>query len=119
MKLIDKAELDKLLQGDESLLADLAIMFAQYFPDTRSRMRLAIADRDPTALQESAHQLKSRLAYFGATTLNAIAAELEVRGRDNDLQGVEPELDTLLFGCCDLMVELNELTGLSLSISDA
>lgn len=116
--LIDQDELNNVIQGDEALLAELATMFAQYMPDMQSRLRLAVADHDVSALQENAHQLKSRLAYFGATTLREAAGDLESSESASSIHEIGGRVEQLLVGCRDLIGELNNLTGLSLRLDE-
>ncbi len=118
MTLIDQEILDGILQGDDELLADLATIFAQHMPDIETRINVAFADGDASGVYENAHQLKSRLGYFGATSLQAIALELETMSRENQLQSCEASIQQLLVGCRDLILELNQLTGLSLSMDE-
>ena len=116
--LIDQDELNNIIQGDEDLLAELTTMFVQYLPDMQSRLRLAVADRNVSSLQENAHQLKSRLAYFGATTLREIASELESSDANIPMQDIGGRIELLLAGCSDLVGELNDLTGLALRVDE-
>ena len=118
MQIIDKEALDDFIQGDHELLGDLASMFTQYLPDMQARMCLAITDRDASALRESAHQMKARLGYFQAASLQEIAAQLEKQAQAGELDAASQTLRRLLDGCQRLLGELRVYTGLSLNTCD-
>ncbi len=58
-------------------------------------MRDAVANVDPEALWQAAHNLKSSSATLGATELAALCKELEHRGRERRLEGVVELLQAL------------------------
>ena len=87
MQLIDKDALDDFIQGDEELLADLATMFTQHLPDMEARLRVAIDDGDAPRCVSRLTNSRVVLGYFSAPGCKALAAELEERGRDDDLTG--------------------------------
>lgn len=111
---INHRSIKELLQNDQYLLADLATMFARSTPDHVARMRLALTERKPKLLEETAHVVKSRMSYFAATELHAIAASLEQDGRSGNLEKSREKLEQLLVGLEELLTELGELTNLPL-----
>ena len=111
---INHTSINELLQNDQNLLADLATMFARSAPDHVARLRLAVAERNSKLLEETAHLVKSRLSYFAATELHAIAASLEQDGRSGNLEASPAKLEQLLLGFDELLAELRQLTDLPL-----
>jgi histidine phosphotransfer protein HptB len=60
-----------------------------FFEDTNTQMtqmKNALATNDAETFRRAAHSLKSNAATFGATDLSALARELEMLGRDNNLE---------------------------------
>jgi histidine phosphotransfer protein HptB len=60
-----------------------------FFEDTNTQMtqmKNALASNDAETFRRAAHSLKSNAATFGATDLSALARELEMLGRDNNLE---------------------------------
>ncbi len=56
-------------------------------------MRQAAQSGDAPALRLAAHSLKSNSADFGAMALNALCKQLEMMGKDNQLDGALPLID--------------------------
>ena len=98
MSLIKLEALERFIQGDEELLADLSTLFVQYYPDIEARLNLAIDNGDGESLRETAHQLKSRLGYFQAPVLVDCACRLETCGKTGDLDDADAILKTLFDG---------------------
>jgi signal transduction histidine kinase/CheY-like chemotaxis protein/HPt (histidine-containing phosphotransfer) domain-containing protein len=66
---------------------ELITGFLEDAPQLLAQMRVAIAAGDAPALRLSAHSLKSNAADFGATHLAALCRELEMKGKNADLDG--------------------------------
>jgi len=102
--------------GDDDLLADLAIMFVQLLPDLESRIQFGIENNDAQEVESAAHQLKSRVSYFGAADLRDCAGKLELAARNGDSQTFL-SIQTQLFADVEKLIEeLRVLTNLSLEI---
>jgi HPt (histidine-containing phosphotransfer) domain-containing protein len=117
MKHINRAALVTLMDGDDQLLAQLASMFAQTLSDCEARLRLAVDESNALSLRDTAHQLKSRLAYFQAEELHTLALRLERKGLANELTHASALVDELFLGIRELLNELRELTRLPLNVS--
>ena len=113
---IDKTSLDQFVEGDDELLAELASAFVKYLPDMEARLRFAVGDSDPSALQEAAHQIKSRLGYFFAASLQEAAYQLETCGRQCEMQNSADLLNDLLQGIHEMLDELRQFTKLQLQV---
>ncbi len=93
---LDTAALDNLREtvgGDEEFLAELVETFLEDAPQMLVDMRQAVESGDAPGLRLAAHSLKSNSADFGAMSLNALCKELEIMGKDNQLDGALPLID--------------------------
>ena len=118
MALVDQEALTQMTGGCDEMLADLATLFVQLLPDSEARLRLALENQDRNEIGMLAHQLRSRVAYFGATELSEVAVKIEHRLQDACLIGVGESCEELLAGIEELLVELRTMTGLPLETAD-
>ena len=77
------------VDGDESLLADLAKLFIEESPKMLAAVRQAVSSKDPERLQRAAHSLKGAVATFAAQNACEAALRLERLGRAGDLADAE------------------------------
>lgn len=66
-------------------ISELVHAFLEDAPVQITQMRLALTASDVEAFRRAAHTLKSNAATFGAAELSALARELEMLGRENNL----------------------------------
>ncbi len=88
-QIVDEAALLARVDGDRRLLKTVIGLFWADAPEALERIRRAIADHDPRALQHAAHALKGSAANFAALPAVAGARELETMGREGRLEGAE------------------------------
>ena len=67
--------------GDTDLLEQLAELFLQRYPAMMDTIRAALADRDPTAVEQAAHALKGTAGNLCASEVVLYAGQLEAFGR--------------------------------------
>ncbi len=82
-----------------------------FFEDANTQMQemnSALASNDVETFRRAAHSLKSNAATFGATDLSALARELEMLGRDNNL-AVGNRLEVLKEAFEQVKIQLSEL----------
>jgi HPt (histidine-containing phosphotransfer) domain-containing protein len=82
-----------------------------FFEDANTQMlemSSALASKDAETFRRAAHSLKSNAATFGATDLAALARELEILGRDNNLE-VGSRLEVIKEAFEQVKIQLNEL----------
>ena len=108
----DLKELLERLDGDESFLCELLVMFRE---DTRlnlEKSRKAMAERDFEILTRAAHTLKGMLRNLSMSAAGETAAALETASRENrqdkskelleklekELEGILPEVEAQLAG---------------------
>ena len=72
--------------GDRQLLAELAGMFEEEYPQLLDGVRTGLRTADGNAVNRAAHQLKGLLAQFGADRARNAAHMVESAGRAGDLK---------------------------------
>jgi histidine phosphotransfer protein HptB len=86
MSVIDKATFEELKQiSGADFINELIDAFLDDAPNMISQMETAVANQDSVSFRRNAHSLKSNANTFGATDLGALARELEMMGRENNL----------------------------------
>jgi HPt (histidine-containing phosphotransfer) domain-containing protein len=109
MTAIDKATFEELKQisgGD--FINELIDAFLDDAPKMIRAMETALAARDAESFRRNAHSLKSNANTFGATELAGLAKELEMKGREGDLD-IGNRLEVLKETFQDVIQELEEL----------
>src|SRR5215211_9444422 len=100
MPVIDKATFEELKQmSGADFINELIDAFLDDAPNMISQMQTAIMSKDVESFRRNAHSLKSNANTFGATELGALAKELEMMGRENNLEvGNRLEVLNEMFG---------------------
>lgn len=86
MPVIDRTTFDELKQmsgGD--FINELIDAFLEEAPIMISHMHSALQTQDVETFRRNAHSLKSNANTFGAVELGTLARELEMMGRENNL----------------------------------
>jgi HPt (histidine-containing phosphotransfer) domain-containing protein len=90
--------LDKALErcaGDQEFLNEMLTEFLDLATRQLSQIREATARRDPAVLQDVAHSLKGAAATLAAGPLAAAALELELLGKNSQLEHAEKAVSSL------------------------
>ncbi|NOT54561.1 MAG: PAS domain S-box protein [Deltaproteobacteria bacterium] len=85
--------------GDETLLAELAGIFLEEYPQIIENVRIAVGNKDAESLVYYAHALKGSVGNFVAVDTQNAARRLEQMGREGDIADapqVLSELETAL-----------------------
>ena len=100
MSVIDKSTFEELKQmSGADFINELIDAFLEDAPHMIQNMRSALAVKDVESFRRNAHSLKSNAHTFGAAELGALARELELMGRENNLEvGDRLEILTQSFG---------------------
>jgi HPt (histidine-containing phosphotransfer) domain-containing protein len=86
MPVIDKATFDELKQmSGEDFINELIDAFLDDAPNMIQNMQSALDSKDVESFRRNAHSMKSNANTFGATELGALAKELEMMGKENNL----------------------------------
>lgn len=108
----DLKELMERLDGDESFLRELLVMFREDVRVNLEKSRKAMAERDFVLLTRTAHTLKGMLKNLSMGAAGETAAALETASRENrqdqskelleklmkELEGILPEVEAQLAG---------------------
>jgi len=97
------------VQGDKELFFELLDIFISDFPPKRQSLKEAIANKDYTAVEHVSHFLKGSCSNISAGSLRVIFHELEKKGKNNDLQGLEECLNDIDQKFEELMTCIGEL----------
>ncbi|UCD75013.1 MAG: response regulator [Phycisphaerales bacterium] len=110
MVVFDRAAALAHLDHDHELLADLARLFLEQWPEQLGTMRRLLADGDWPALRQAAHTLKGELASFHARIALEAALAVEAAA-DDDPAAAEAALNSLEQAVRKLMPELSSPGG--------
>lgn len=92
----------------EDFISELIDAFLDDAVTQMDEMKSAIAANDAEGFRRAAHSLKSNAATFGAGELNALARELEMMGREKNLN-IGNKLEVLKEAFELVKVQLNQL----------
>ena len=86
MPVINKATFEELKElSGADFINELIDAFVEDAPNMIQSMQDALDTKDTESFRRNAHSLKSNANTFGATELGALAKELELMGRENNL----------------------------------
>jgi len=86
MPVIDQAAFEELKQiSGEDFINELIDAFLDDAPNMMQNMQSALDSKDVESFRRNAHSMKSNAGTFGATELGALAKELELMAKENDL----------------------------------
>ena len=86
MHAIDRVTFDELKQmSGADLINELIDAFLEDAPYMIQNMQTAVTAGDVESFRRNAHSLKSNAYTFGATELGMLAKELELMGKENNL----------------------------------
>ena len=103
-----KLALDR-VDGDASLLADLAQIFLDECPRMLGAIQEAVQRRDAAAIERAAHSLKGSVSTFAAKDAVDAALKLEIIGRDARIEVAETAAASALHEVARLRTALQEL----------
>jgi histidine phosphotransfer protein HptB len=87
MPVINKATFEELKElSGADFINELIDAFVEDAPNMIQSMQDALDTKDTESFRRNAHSLKSNANTFGATELGALAKELELMGRENNLE---------------------------------
>lgn len=89
-------------------IGELVQAFLEDAPSQIAQMQSALIGQDTESFRRAAHTLKSNAATFGATDLSGLARELEMLGREKNLE-VGNRLQVLEEAFDQVKNQLNEL----------
>jgi len=109
MSIIDQATFNELKQiSGENFINELIDAFLDEAPTMINNMHIALETKDVESFRRNAHSLKSNANTFGAAELGALAKELELMARENNLE-IGTRLDALQEAFDKVAEELREM----------
>jgi HPt (histidine-containing phosphotransfer) domain-containing protein len=100
MPIIDQVMFNELKQmSGANFINELIDAFLDDAPNMIQSMHTALDTKDVESFRRNAHSLKSNANTFGATELGTLAKELEMMGKENNLEiGNRLEVLSEVFG---------------------
>jgi len=95
MHAFDEAAALERIGGDRALLAEIAVLFVQEYPELLQKIRAGVTSRDATLVERNAHSLKGSAANFGAYACVEAALDIERQAKSGNLEPV-PEMLAIL-----------------------
>ena len=99
------------VDNDRDLLRELAEIFFEDTPKLTAQLEEAISEGDSEAAWQHAHAIKGMTANFAAQKAKSLAEEIELAGRENDLDTCNNRLGPLMAELDRLCRELGAFTG--------
>jgi HPt (histidine-containing phosphotransfer) domain-containing protein len=99
-------ELLERVGGNRDLLRDVVGLFVEDCPRMIGRIRLALEDRDSSALNRAAHTFKGSAANFGAEEVIRLAQQLETDALGGDFTTLADTLCALEAGAGQMLADL-------------
>ena len=94
LPLDEKAALPR-FDNDREFFLEMCQEFLKNLPDRMEELNSSLEKKDAATFSRAAHNLKGVSANFNATAVNRIAAELERRGRQDELEQAGPLFEQL------------------------
>jgi len=96
---IDMTEVMEILDGDKELLIECFDEFLSDMPQTLAEIQNAIEQKNALNLDEAAHKLKGSLRYLAAAQAADVACQLEIMGKEQNLELSDDTFKTLSCEC--------------------
>ena len=109
--IIDKNAFEELKEaiGDDFIDEILQAYFDET-PKLIKTLQKTLDDKDYEAFTRSAHSIKSTSNSIGALQYGAVARELEMAGRERNLENISAKVEKLISGYAEVKKALEELT---------
>jgi two-component system sensor histidine kinase/response regulator len=91
----DEAAALERIGGDRGLLAEIAALFSQEYPELVKSIHAGLAAGDTTVVERSAHSLKGSASNFGAYACVEAALDIERQAKNGALERVPDLLEIL------------------------
>lgn len=108
---LDRAVALDRVGGDEELLAEVAQLFLEDYPNSMREIDEAVAKGDAKLLERAAHTLKGAASNFGANPVTETAFALEMAGRKGSLMAISNDYARLTSALRELHQDLEKLSA--------
>ncbi len=88
-------ELKEIMDNDMELIKECFDDFRNEWAEAFGNIAKAVAEKNTTLIDETAHKLKGSLRYLAATQASQAAYELELAGKEQNFDGLDTKLSFL------------------------
>jgi histidine phosphotransfer protein HptB len=116
MSPIDTEVLNYLLEalaGDKEILVEIINCYLVESPKIVAAIQTSGTNEDADALNKAAHQLKSSSASLGAVNLSQLCLQLELKGKNNNLEGVLELVSQITSEYAQVEIALKQIAEIS------
>lgn len=107
---LDRAVALDQVGGDAELLAEVAQLFLEDYPNSLREIDAAVHTGDARLLERAAHTLKGAASNFGANPVAESALALEMAGRTGQLRAIDTDYSRLTSALRDMHHDLQQLS---------
>lgn len=93
--MLDLSRLEEAFEDDRAGIAELLEMALQTGAKHRRLLEEGVAGNDAAVVARAAHGIKGSAGNIGATTVYALAVELDERARSGNLDGARERVDAI------------------------
>jgi HPt (histidine-containing phosphotransfer) domain-containing protein len=93
--MVDNVLLIKAFDGDWNFFKEVVEIFLADYPRLLDNLRKSLKEGDCDMFMRSAHSLKGMLKNFRAENAAEVAFDLEKKGQEADLNGVQADIESL------------------------
>ena len=94
-EIINLDELKEIMDNDMELIKECFDEFCIDWSEAFGNIAKAVNEKNASQLDEAAHKLKGTLRYLAADQAQQAAYELELAGKEQNLEGLDAKLDLL------------------------
>ena len=95
INIIDLDELKEIMDNDMELIRECFDEFRNDWAEAFGNIAKAVATKNASEIDEAAHKLKGTLRYLAAEQASQAAYELELAGKEQNLENLETKLSLL------------------------
>ena len=107
---IDKEALQKSFKlYDKDVIVEIIDLFFEEYPERIKSLEEAISQKDHELLKTTAHSIKGVVSHFHAEGPRSLAKDLEEKGTNQDMTGVESIFGQLKEKADKMLEELEEI----------
>ena len=90
--IINLDELNEIMDNDMELIKECFNEFCIDWPEAFGNIEKAVNEKNASQLDEAAHKLKGTLRYLAADQAQQAAYEIELAGKEQNMQGLDAKL---------------------------
>lgn len=111
MTVVNIDELKEIMDDDMELIQECFAEFLMDYQGLLEEIKTAIAEKDFTNIDNSAHKLKGTLRYLAAEQAASAAQAIEQAGREQDPDNLDQKMADLESECQKVIVYIDEFSS--------